>query len=365
MYNIPLCEPWFEPSYAEKVRGQILSGQIGPGPVTMEFARRLAAFAKAKYCVLTTSGTVALSLAALALGLKPGDEILVPAYGVVSTINALAFLGLKPRLVDIDQTTGCMSPHELEKRITPQTRGVCFVNFSGYTGQNLVQVAQICRARHLPLIEDAACALGHKFWGKSAGTFGTIGIYSFSVPKIITCGQGGALITNSATLFRKLSQLIDQGDLNWRRTNLIHGIGSNFRFNDILAAFGLVQLGAIDKRITRKKAVFAVFKKMLKRKIFQVPGAVPPLHQIVFTPKPHSLVKYLKRCGISGVRQYRTLSEHPPYANLSDRKFPAADFWTRYAVYLPFGLALETQDAQKIVKALLTSGCKLLDIENL
>ena len=364
MKSIPLCQPWFDSVYADRVREQILSTQIGPEPVTAEFASQLASYVGSHYCIVTTSGTVALSVASFTVGLKPGDEILVPAYGVISTINAFASFGLKPKLVDIERQTGCMSPTELKKQITDKTRAVCFVNFSGFTGQNLIEVVRICQERNLPLIEDAACALGHRFGGKSAGTFGDIGTYSFSVPKIITTGQGGALITKSKNYFEKARSFIDQGDSNWRKTNLIRGIGNNFRFNDILASFGLAQLKTIEKRIARKKATYAILQKSLKNKIFQVPSTLPPLHHIVFARKPRALINYLGDHGITAVRQYRTISQHPSYAYLGNRNFPNADFWTKYAVYLPFGLSLTEKEAQKIVEILANSPIALDSIIN-
>ena len=362
MKSIPFYQPLFFNSYADRVHEQILSNQIGSGKATREFASQLAFYVGSRYCLLTTSGTVALSIAAYGLGLKPGDEILIPAYGVVSTINAFTTFGLKARLVDIERFSGCLSPVELKKQITAKTRAVCSVNFSGCTGSDLEEVVQICHERNLPLIEDAACALGQRFRGKNAGTFGSIGIYSFSVPKIITTGQGGALVMQSDKYFQRASRFIDQGDINWRKTNLIRDVGSNFRFNDILAAFGLAQLKDIKKRVARKSAVYAVIRKGLKNKIFQIPGTMPPLHYIVFTSKPLALIKYLKDRGINAVKQYRTISQHPAYAHLDDDHFPNADFWTHHAVYLPFGLALEVKDAKRIVEALIKSNIPLLEM---
>jgi perosamine synthetase len=362
MKDIPLCEPWFQASYADAVRDQVLSGWVGPGPATSGFASSIAASVGSSYCLLTTSGTVALMVAAKALGLRAGDEILVPAYGVVSTINAFASLGLCPRLVDIERSTGCLSPKDLAAKIGTKTRAVCFVNFSGYTGPNLLDVVQICEINDLPLIEDAACAFGHRFQGRPAGTFGTIGTYSFSVPKIITTGQGGAVVTDSAEYYERALRFVDHGDRNWRKTNLIRDIGTNLRYNDILASFGLAQFKDLEKRLTRKRVVHEILRHRLGSKIFQVPGENAPLHNIVFTADKERLLRFLRDGGIHAVWQYRTLSEHPPYAHLREGGFPNADFWTRHAVYLPFVLALEPEDAERIAEAVLESKVHLLDI---
>jgi len=357
---IPLVEPWFPSAYADSVRDQVLTGFLGPGQRTQEFAKGLASFAGSPHCLLTVSGTVALSVAAKALGLKAGDEIVVPAYGVISTINAFASIGLEPKLADVDHATGCISVQELEKAVSAKTRAVCFVNFSGYTGPNLVDVKQFCDEKGLPLIEDAACALGHSYGGVSAGLRGTVGIYSFSVPKVLTTGQGGAIVTADSAVFAKAGAFIDQGDLEWRKTNINRDVGSNLRYNDILAAFGLCQLNDLPERLQRRRAAYQSLCSELEGKIFTVPGNQAPLHNIVFAKQPDLLVEKLKAQGIFASRQYRTLSQHPAYRHLADRTYPNADHWTDHAVYLPFGMALTPEDAKRIAEALIAAGVELL-----
>ena len=359
--RIPLAEPWFPAAYGDAIRDQFQSGFIGPGRTTEAFAGALAAYAGAVKCVLTTSGTIALSVAARALGLKPGDEILIPAYGVISTINAFASIGLRPRLVDIDRATGCMCPGAWAAAIASATRAVCFVNFSGYTGPNLAAIAGSCAQRGIPLIEDAACALGHRYQGRAAGTFGTIGTYSFSVPKVLTTGQGGALVTNDPLLFDAAAAFIDHGDLEWRQTNLNRSIGTNLRFNDLLAALGLCQIRDIDERLERRRASFTALQEGLRGRLHCVPGQQAPLHNIVFTPEPDQLVAALKEAGIAAVRQYRTISGHPAYRDLAEAAFPNADYWTDHAVYLPFGMALLPEHSERIAAAVLDSGVPLED----
>ena len=347
---IPLVEPWFPPSYADAVRDKILSGFIGPGKATQQFADAITEFCGAK-CLLTVSGTVALSVAARALGLYPGDEILLPAYGVISTINGFASIGLSPRLVDIDPKTACLTADRVAAAISPRTRAVCFVNFSGYTGDNLVDLAAECKQRKIPLIEDAACALGHRHEGRAAGTLGTIGTYSFSVPKVLTTGQGGAVVTNDPELFDRAAAFVDQGDLEWRKTNLNRAVGTNLRFNDVQSALGVCQMRDLEARLGRRRASYAVLKQGLGELLYQVPGDEAPLHNIVLAKDPDALVASLKAQGIHAIRQYRTISQHPAYAHLARQPFPNADHWTDHAVYLPFGMALSPEDAERIVAA--------------
>jgi perosamine synthetase len=353
---IPLVEPLFPASYADAVRDQVLSGFIGPGKKTQDFAAALARRVGVEKVVPTVSGTVALSVVAHALGLRPGDEILVPAYGVISTISSFAAIGLKPRLVDIDEETACMSRDRLERALSPATKAVCFVNFSGNTGPSLAAVAEVCRAAGVPLIEDAACALGHSHEGRSAGTFGDVGTYSFSVPKVVTTGQGGAFVARDPAVLDRAAAYIDHGDLDWRRTNLNREIGTNLRFTDVQAALGLCQLEDLDERLRRRRDAHSVLKERLRGKLYVVPGEEAPLHNIVFSTRPDELVGVLKERRISAVRQYRTLSQHPAYSDLAREAFPAADYWTDHAVYLPFGMTLTPEDAERVADAVLTSG---------
>lgn len=356
MTFIPLVEPWIGPDCADAVAKQVASGFLGPGKMTEAFAGRLGKLVGTRHCVPTTSGTIALSVAAKALGLTPGDEIIIPAYGVISTIHAFASFGYTPRLVDIDPVTACIDPEALVARLTARTKAVCFVNFSGHTGAPLAEVSALCRAKGLPLIEDAACALGHRHADKSAASFGTIGCLSFSVPKIATTGQGGALVSDDDTLADRARAFIDQGDLEWRRTNLNRDVGTNLRFNDVLASLGLAQLDTLAERLARKRRAYLALREELDGSLYAVAGDEAPLHYIVLTDHPAALVDKLRAQEIGAAVQYRFLPEHPPYAKLADGDFPGARAWSRSAVYLPFGLALTEDDARRIGRAVKASG---------
>jgi len=359
MEFLPTAEPWLGPACGEAVKGQIDSGFLGPGDATRRFGQRLAALAGVAHGVPATSGTIALSVAAKALGLEPGDEIVVPAYGVISVINAFASIGLAPRLAEIDFTTGCIDPRELKRCVTPRTRAVCFVDFSGHTGRPLIETADLCREWGLPLIEDAACALGQHFEGRNAGSFGTISCLSFSVPKVLTTGQGGAVLTSDRALADKAECWIDHGDRDWRATNTHHQIGTNLRFNDVLAALGLAQLDRLEERMARKRMAFAALSEDLGECLFTVPGGEAPLHNIVFCDEPAALVAALRARKIGAVQQYRYLGHQPVFAHLDGPGFAAARRWERTAVYLPFGLALTPDQARRIGRAVRDTKLKL------
>ena len=353
---IPLAEPWVDADCAQAVGKQVASGFLGPGEATATFARRLAELTGTQHCVPTVSGTIALTVAAKALDLKPGDEIILPAYGVVSVINAFASFGYVPRLVDIDPATACVDPAALAAGLTARTKAVCFVNFSGHTGAPLAEVAAFCRSKGLPLVEDAACAFGHNYDGKPAGSFGTVGCLSFSVPKVLTTGQGGAVVTDDKAIADRARAFIDHGDLEWRRTNLNRDIGTNLRFNDVLSSLGLAQLDTLAERLARKRRSYLALREELDGYLYAVPGDQAPLHYIVFSDDPAALVGKLRAQDIGAAVQYRFLAEHPPYAKLDDGDFLGARNWGRSAVYLPFGLAMSEDDARRVGNAVKNSG---------
>jgi len=356
---IPLVSPLLPDACADAVRDQVRSGFVGPGAATTRFCSVLADVVGARRAVATVSGTIALTVAAKALSLEPGDEIVVPAYGVISTINAFASAGLRPRLADIDRATGCVTADTVARALTRATRAVCYVNFSGHTGQPLLDVAALCAERGLPLIEDAACALGHRVANRAAGTIGDVGTYSFSVPKVVTTGQGGAVVARAEAVLDRAAAYIDQGDLEWRRTNINRAIGTNLRFTDLQAALGLPQLDDLQARLARRRDLHTALRSRLGAALYAVPGGEAPLHNVVFTEQPDALISALSMAGITAVRQYRTLSQHPAYGHLADRAFDAADYWTRCAVYLPFGMAQSVDDMHRVADEVLRSRIKL------
>ena len=187
--------------------------------------------------------------------------------------------------------------------------------------------------------------------GKAAGSFGTVGCLSFSAPKIVTTGQGGAVLTDDKSVADRGSAFIDHGDLEWRSTNLNRGIGTNLRFNDVLAALGLSQLDTLADRLARKRRSYLALREELDGHLYTVPGGEAPLHYIVFSNDPPGLVGKLRAQEIGAAVQYRFLAAHPPYAHLGDGDFLGARGWGRTAVYLPFGLAMSEDDASLVGRA--------------
>lgn len=347
---VPLSEPWLPPECAEAVAAQVATTFVGPGAATQSFGAKLAQRSGTAFGVPVASGTVALSIAAVMLGLRPGDEVILPAYGVISVINALASIGLKPRLVDIDPVTGNIDPAALDAVIGEATKAVVFVDFCGSVGPELAVVEDICRRRGVFLIEDAAWSIGRGTAERPGGSYGDISVTSFSVPKIITTGQGGAVLVHSEAHRDAIICLSDHGDTNWRQTNITRGIGTNLRLSDLSSALGLAQLDRLDDRLARKRRSFEVLKGVLGERLFTASDGDMAMQHVVFMEQPAEAIPVLKAQNIASAQPYRVYSDHPPYADLAGQ-YPGGAFWARHALYLPFGLAMDDEIAARVGQA--------------
>lgn len=207
------------------------------------------------YCHLCSSGTAALSIAMASCGVGAGDEVLVPPFTFVATIEAVLLAGAIPVFVDIDDTL-CLDPDAIEAKLTSRTKAVICVHMCGAMGR-IDAIKKICAQKGLILIEDACQSLGATFQGKSLGTFGHMGCYSFDPVKTITCGEGGAVITDSHELYQTASAFADHGHDHIgddRGLEGHHMMGGNFRISELNAAVGLAQLRKLDAILEKQRA---------------------------------------------------------------------------------------------------------------
>jgi dTDP-4-amino-4,6-dideoxygalactose transaminase len=225
-----------------------------------------------KHALAVSSGTTALSVAMGALGIGPGDEVLLPGYQWVSCLAAIVRAGAIPRLVDVDDTF-CMDPADLERKIGPHSRAVLLVHMSGAPGA-VDKIVQICRAHKLPLIEDCAQANGASFHGRFTGSFGNLAIFSFQMNKNITAGEGGLIVCDDENLYRRAWACHDMGYPRTREGRLDTGNpalqlwGQGARYSELLAAVVCAQLRKLDK-IT---AAMRKAKSKLREKLAVIPG---------------------------------------------------------------------------------------------
>lgn len=321
---------------------------------TEEMERMIAKFTGAKYCSMNSNGTVSLMIALLALNLKPGEEILVPDITMIASPNAAIILGIKPVLVDIEEETLCLDLKQAEKLLTSKTKALMYVTFNGRSG-NMKQVVDFCRKHRLYLIEDAAQALGSYWQGQHLGTFGQIGSFSFSVPKIITTGQGGALITDNKKLYEKIEKIKDFGRIQGG-IDIHDAWGWNFKFSDFLAVIGIEQMKKLRQRIKRKRAIYRRYYSNLKqlKQIHFVPTnpeQTTPWFIDIYVDQPMNLVEYLQKQGIGSRPIYPAIHTQKIYkSDYRNSSFPVSTKVGRQGLWLPSSITLTNAQIDFICK---------------
>ena len=225
-----------------------------------EFVQRL----NVRYCHLCSSGTAALSIALAACGIGAGDEVIVPPFTFIATIEAVLLSGAIPVFAEIDDTL-CLSPESVRSAISSRTAAVLPVHMCGAMGR-IDAIEKICKTHQLVLIEDACQSVGGTFNGRAAGTIGSMGCFSFDPVKTITCGEGGAVVTNSEKLYKIADAFADHGHdhLGEDRGKENHPIlGFNYRISELNAAVGLAQLRKLDRILEKQRSHKAVLKDAL------------------------------------------------------------------------------------------------------
>ncbi len=244
----------------EVLDSQSLFRHYGPKPLgrVLQFERAFARAMGARHAVAVTSGTAALITALSALGVGPGDEVVVPTYTWVATINSVVSVGAVPVFVDIDASL-TMDPSAVEAALTPRAKVLLPVHMRG-AGANMAPLLELARRHGLRILEDAAQAVGGRYRGRRLGTLGTIGAYSLQYHKVITTGEGGMVVTDDPVLFERAVRYHDQGSVRMEELDetIPAGnplmIGVNYRMGEITGAIGLVQLGRMDWIIDRMRA---------------------------------------------------------------------------------------------------------------
>jgi len=247
--------PWFGAEEKQAICNYMdEDGFITEFKRTEQFEQMLAEYIGAKHCVVVNNGTVSLTLAAMAVGIEAGDEVIVPNYTMIATPNSIKMFGAKPIFVDVEKETLCLDIELVKEAITSKTKGIMLMSANGrYPKAGISAFENLCKENNIILIEDSAQSLGSFYPdGRHIGTAGLVGSFSFSAPKIISTGQGGAIITNDDKIANKLRKLKDFGRSGGG--NDIHDeIGFNFKFTELQACIGIEQMKKLAWRVERKK----------------------------------------------------------------------------------------------------------------
>jgi perosamine synthetase len=240
------------------------------------FENAFAEYIGVKHAIATSSCTGALHIALAALGIGPGDEVIVPDITWVATANAVLYVGATPIFADVEPDSWCLDPASFESKITPRTKAVMPVHLYGHPVR-MDRVMEIARRHRLFVVEDAAPAIGAEYQGRKTGTFGDFAAFSFQGAKLVVTGEGGMLLTNNTELFKKAQSIWDQGR-SQVRTFWIDERGWKYKMSNVQAAFGLGQLERADELVEMKRRIFSWYEAGLKgvphvQLNYEVPGA--------------------------------------------------------------------------------------------
>ncbi len=345
---IPQVEPWIDDAEVDHMTEYLLSGAwLTEFRKTEEFAQMIAAYTGLKYCCVVNNGTVSLILALLALGLDPGDEVIVPDFTMIASANAVRLVGATPVLVDVSPDTLCLDHERIAAALSPRTRVVMLVSLNGRFPSDIVEIQALCREYEIFLLEDGAQSLGSRYRGRQIGTFGVMGTFSFSPHKIVTTGQGGAIVTDDPDLYQRLQRLKNFGrDVGGE--DIHPHMGWNFKFTDVQAVIGIEQMRKLEWRVRRKREIFRRYRDNLAAVdgVFFLPTNLEhtaPWFMDILVQDRAGLMSALEEANVGTRPFYPPVHNQPIYSG-SDAAFPVTCSIAARGLWLPSSTKLT--DAQ-------------------
>jgi len=303
--TVALAKPSFSTEEEQALLDVIRSGWVTQGPKVAEFEERFAEIVGAPHAVAVSSATTALFLSLHALGIGPGDEVVVPSLTFIASVNPIVHVGATPVFADVDPRSFNLDPDSFEAALTPRTRAVMLVHQLGLPA-DLDEIERRADAHGIAIVEDSACALGSAYKGRPIGSSRNLGCFSFHPRKVIVTGEGGMMTTRDAQLAARLRRLRHQGmsisDVERHRadrviTETYPEIGFNFRLSDLHAAVGVAQLEKLDAFVARRRAIAARYDAAFA----SIPEIVTPHVPDFAEPNYQSYIARLNR-GDASVR---------------------------------------------------------------
>ena len=342
-----------EPSITSKDKSAISkylnsNGWITENKVSKKFEVEFSKLVKSKYSIVYPNGTLTILSILLALGIKKNDEVIVPNYTMVATANAVKLAGGKPVLCDIENKNLCLDPSQLLLKINKKTKAVIYVTLNGRSGF-IDKIKKICNQKKIFLLEDSAHSIGSYYKDKHHGTFGIASSFSLSMPKLITTGQGGFVVTNNKRLAERINEIKNFG----RRSDgndIYFSTGYNFKFTDIQAALGLSQLRNIKHRIKKKKQIFKTYYDELSKiggiQMFKFKKNETPWFCDIYINNPKELQEYLKSFNIMSRLVYPPLNSLKILKTKGD--FKNSIYYCNKGIWLPSSINLSKKEIKFI-----------------
>lgn len=363
---IPVAAPTLAGNEAKYVMDCLGTTWISStGKYIEQFEEAFAKFCGVKCAITCCNGTTSLHLALLALGLQPGDEVIVPTLTFVASANAVVYCGGKPVFVDVDPDIWNLDPSQIEARITPRTRGIIAVHLAGHPA-DMDAIMTIARRHHLFVLEDAAQAHGAEVSGKRVGSIGDITSFSFFGNKIISTGEGGMITTNDEAMARKIRLLKNHG-MDPQRRYWHPVVGYNYRMTNIQAAIGLAQLERVEWQLERRKEIVSWYRDELTgiegitwqqerdwaRHVWWMFTAVLGNE---FDVKRDDVIAEMNQRGIETRPVVYPMHQLPPYEEAGRKaRFPVADRLSARGINLPTWAGVTHEDVHYICQSLLES----------
>lgn len=366
-WNIPLFKMYWDEDDIEAVNTALRSGtNWAVGSNVTQFETEITEYIGTKYCLTFNSGTSALHAALVAHGIGKGHEVIVPSFTFIATANAPLFVGAKPIFADIEENTLGMNPENLLKQITPKTKAIIPVHYGGCPCQ-IRELREIADDHNLVLIEDAAEAFGASVDGTKVGTYGDSAMLSFCQNKVITTGEGGALVTDSREVYEKGKMIRSHGRLetsdyfNSHESMDYVTLGYNFRLSNIAAALGRAQLRKVDAIIEMRKTIASIYKSLLQERVPQISTLrATEGHMHVYqlfsvrAPKRDGLMQFLNKKGIMSKIYFDPVhrTQHYRHGLGYEVLLPVTERVANEIVSLPIYPGMPIDDVARVVEAI-------------
>lgn len=360
MQSIPVYQPLLSHNEKKYVNDCLDSGWISSkGKYVSLFETAFSSYIGTSYCSSVCNGTVALHLALVALGVKEGDEVIVPTLTYIASVNAIVYTGATPVFVDSLPDTWQMDPNDVRLKITKRTRAILAVHLYGHPC-DMSSLSKIADEHDVFLIEDCAEAIGSRYQDQHVGTFGDIATFSFYGNKTITTGEGGMIATNDKTLYERVLHLKSQGLAKYRE--YWHDIiGYNYRMTNICAAIGFAQLEQLSEILTRKREHADTYKELLHNTPYKVHPEIGDVYHSywmvsILVPRLElrdSLREHLTQAGIETRPVFYPVHTMPMYSQQYQRHKFAEDIGWR-GINLPSYPALTQEQIEYICQTLIS-----------
>lgn len=321
---------------------------------TLEFENRFKKYTGSKYAVAFPNGTLTLLGILKSLNLKKNSKVIIPNITMVATATSIKLAGFKPIFADVETKYLCMCPIDLEKKVKQKNvKAVIYVTLNGRSG-NLEKIKKICKKYKIYLIEDSAHSIGSFLKNKHHGNFGIASSFSFSMPKIITTGQGGMIVTNSKKIYEKLKLIKNFGRPQAGNDYYISE-GYNFKFTDIQAVLGISQLEDIKTRVKKKKYIFNYYHKYLKKikkiNFLEFKKNETPWFIDIYVDDKNNLKNHLKKKNVLTRDIYPPLNKLKFLSNKRE-KLPISKYYSDRGLWLPSSLSLSKKNLDYIINCI-------------